>query len=441
MEIEDLIIDDRRRGIFRVHRSSMTSVDLFRREQEQIFDRCWIYLGHESEVEHPGDYLRRTIAGRPLFLVRGKDDQVRVFLNSCTHRGALICRRDAGNADVLQCFYHAWSFNTNGELIGVPGEDAYGPYFDRSELGLKQPPRVESYRGFYFVSFNPYVDDLVTYLAGAKDYLDLIVDQAEEGMRVIRGSNKYTMKANWKLLVENSLDGYHLVPTHQTYLDYISSLGTDDSGQTAASRIVGTAKALGNGHCVIESPVRNGRPIAHWHPLFGEEAREPIARVRQRLVEQYGEERTHRMADTSRNLIIYPNLVINDIMAITIRYFEPVAPDHMEVTAWHLVPREESESMLATRLDSFLTFLGPGGFATPDDVEALESCQAGFRATETEWSDISRGMLSPAKSTDELQMRGFWRQWHANMQGLSHTDVQDGPVTETEAVVALATDD
>ena len=441
MEIEDLIIDDRRRGIFRVHRSSMTSVDLFRREQEQIFDRCWIYLGHESEVEHPGDYLRRTIAGRPLFLVRGKDDQVRVFLNSCTHRGALICRRDAGNADVLQCFYHAWSFNTNGELIGVPGEDAYGPYFDKSELGLKQPPRVESYRGFYFVSFNPHVDGLVTYLAGAKDYLDLIVDQAEEGMRVIRGSNKYTMKANWKLLVENSLDGYHLVPTHQTYLDYISSLGTDDSGQTAASRIVGTAKALGNGHCVIESPVRNGRPIAHWHPLFGEEAREPIARVRQRLVEQYGEERTHRMADTSRNLIIYPNLVINDIMAITIRYFEPVAPDHMEVTAWHLVPREESESMLATRLDSFLTFLGPGGFATPDDVEALESCQAGFRATETEWSDISRGMLSPAKSTDELQMRGFWRQWHANMQGLSHTDVQDGPVTETEAVVALASDD
>ena len=441
MEIEDLIIDDRRRGIFRVHRSSMTSVDLFRREQEQIFDRCWIYLGHESEVEHPGDYLRRTIAGRPLFLVRGKDDQVRVFLNSCTHRGALICRRDAGNADVLQCFYHAWSFNTNGELIGVPGEDAYGPYFDKSELGLKQPPRVESYRGFYFVSFNPYVDDLVTYLAGAKDYLDLIVDQAEEGMRVIRGSNKYTMKANWKLLVENSLDGYHLVPTHQTYLDYISSLGTDDSGQTAASRIVGTAKALGNGHCVIESPVRNGRPIAHWHPLFGEEAREPIARVRQRLVEQYGEERTHRMADTSRNLIIYPNLVINDIMAITIRYFEPVAPDHMEVTAWHLVPREESESMLSTRLDSFLTFLGPGGFATPDDVEALESCQAGFRATETEWSDISRGMLSPAKSTDELQMRGFWRQWHANMQGMSHTDVQDGPVPETEAVAALATDD
>ena len=250
------------------------------------------------------------------------------------------------------------------------------------------------------------------------------------------------MKANWKLLVENSLDGYHLVPTHQTYLDYISSLGTDDTGESMATRLPGRARALGNGHCVIETAARNGRPIAHWHPLYGEEAREPMARVRQRLVEKYGEERTFRMADVSRNLIIYPNLVINDIMAITIRYFEPLAPDHMEVTAWHLVPKEESDAMLATRLDSFLTFLGPGGFATPDDVEALESCQIGFRATENEWSDISRGMLNPSPlSTDELQMRGFWRQWHANMQGLTHTDVQDGPVPDAEPAMAMATDD
>lgn len=441
MEIKDLIIDDRERGIFKVHRSSMTSTELFKREQQQIFDQCWIYLGHESEVEKPGDYRRRTVAGRPLFFVRAKDGRVRVFLNTCTHRGALICRRDEGNTDVLQCFYHAWSFNTNGELIGVPDEGAYGPYFDKSELGLKEPIRVENYRGFYFVSFNRNVDDLVTYLAGAKEYLDLIVDQAEEGMRVIPGSNKYTMKANWKLLVENSLDGYHLVPTHQTYLDYISSLGTDLSGETMTARIPGRAKALGNGHCVIESGARNGRPIAHWHPLYGEDAKEPMAKVRARLVEKYGEERTYRMADTSRNLIIYPNLVINDIMAITVRYFEPLAPDNMNVTAWNLVPKEESGEVLARRLDSFLTFLGPGGFATPDDVEALESCQAGFRATENEWSDISRGMLRPALTTDELQMRGFWRQWHAHMQGLPTADVQDGWQAQAEEAMPSLTDD
>ena len=400
-----------------------------------------IYLGHESEVENPGDYRRRTVAGRPLFFTRGRDGQVRVFLNTCPHRGALICRRDEGNAEVLQCFYHAWTFNTHGELIGIPGEDAYGPYFDRSELSLKQPPRVESYRGFIFVSFNPYAEDLVTYLAGARDYLDLIVDQAEEGMRVVPGSNKYGTKANWKLLGENSLDGYHLVPTHRTYVEYIASLGTDDSGVSMDARPPGVSRALGNGHCVAENIARNGRPIAHWHPLFGEEAKEPMARVRQRLVEKYGEERAYRMADTSRNLLIYPNLIINDVVAITIRYYEPLAPDNMEVTAWHLVPKGESDAMLANRLDSYLTFLGPGGFATPDDVEALESCQAGYRATEAEWSDLSRGMLKPAPGTsDELQMRGFWRQWHAHMQGLNKADVQDGRFTETEAAVLSGTD-
>ena len=442
MEIKDLIIDDRERGIFRVHRSAMTSDELFRREREFIFSKCWIYLGHESEVENPGDYRRRTVAGRPLFFTRGRDGQLRVFLNTCPHRGALICRRDEGNAEVLQCFYHAWTFNTHGELIGVPGEDAYGPYFDRGELGLKEPPRVESYRGFIFVSFNPFAEDLVTYLAGAREYLDLIVDQAEEGMRVVAGSNKYIMKANWKLLGENSLDGYHFVPTHQTYLDYIASLGTDDSGETMANRPPGRSRALGNGHSVTETGARIGRPIARWHPLFGEEAREPLAQVRQRLVEKYGEERTYRMADNTRNLLIYPNLIINDVMAITIRYYEPLAPDSMEVTAWHLVPREESDTMLTTRLDSFLTFFGPGGFATPDDVEALESCQNGFRASEVEWSDISRGMLLPSpRTSDELQMRGFWRQWHAHIQGLSHTDVQDAKSDETEAASLSVADD
>ncbi|MDE0350305.1 MAG: p-cumate dioxygenase, partial [Gammaproteobacteria bacterium] len=98
------------------------------------------------------------------------------------------------------------------------------------------------------------------------------------------------------------------------------------------------------------------------------------------------------------------------------------------------VPREESGARLATRLDSYLTFFGPGGFATPDDVEALESCQAGFRASANEWSDVSRGMLNPAPgTTDELQIRGFWRQWHAHLQGRSQANVQDREPGEAEA--------
>ena len=434
MEIKDLIIDDRDRGIFKVHRSALTSPEIFELEKERVFDRCWLYLGHESEVAEPGDYRRRGVAGRPVFFAKGSDGQIRAFLNTCPHRGAMICRQDQGSADSFQCFYHAWTFNNQGELVGLPDEDAYGPAFQRSELGLKPPPRVDSYRGFWFISFDLGIEDLVDYLAGAKEYLDLIADQSEVGMKITRGSNKYTMRANWKLLCENSMDGYHAAPTHQTYFDYIASLGTDLSGVDVRQRRAGIVRALGNGHAVMENEARNGRPIAHWHSMYGEDSKEEIAQIRAGLVDKYGEPWAFRMCDTSRNLLIYPNLVINDIMAITVRVFWPVAPDHMEVTAWNLGPGEESAQQLARRLDSFLTFLGPGGFATPDDVEALESCQRGFQAKELEWSDISRGMMRNPRNNDEQQMRAMWRQWHAHMQSLGHIDTVDRPGRDRQSL-------
>ena len=98
------------------------------------------------------------------------------------------------------------------------------------------------------------------------------------------------------------------------------------------------------------------------------------------------------MSEVNRNMLIYPNLIINDIMAVTVRTIFPSAPDRVDVTAWQLAPRDELPSLRQRRLDSFLTFLGPGGFATPDDVEALESCQQGYAGGGVEWNDISRGM-------------------------------------------------
>ena len=418
----------------------MTSPDLFRLEQQQIFDRCWLYVGHDSEVVKRGDYRRRTVAGRPLIMIRSSDDQVRIFLNACTHRGASICRSDAGNSRVLQCFYHAWTFDIAGNLVAVPADDAYSPAFDRAALGLKSPPRVDNYRGFYFVSFNPLVEDLVTYLAGATEYIDLVLDQSEEGMQVMAGSDKFDIKANWKIVVENSLDTYHVNPMHRSYLQYVASSGNDDSGQVIGERMPGHAKTLGNGHSAVEFAARGGRPAGRWHPVYGEGLRAPIENRRQRLVERHGESRAHRIADNYRLLVVYPNLVINDIMATSIKSYEPLAVDRVASYHWHLIPKDEPQEIRSIRQDSFLMFYGPGGFSTPDDVEALESCQTGFRATETEWSDISRGMLrSIPLGSDEVQLRGFWRQWHANVQGLSKTNVQDGTAKVDEVPMSLRT--
>jgi p-cumate 2,3-dioxygenase alpha subunit len=99
----------------------------------------------------------------------------------------------------------------------------------------------------------------------------------------------------------------------------------------------------------------------------------------------------------------------------------------MEINAWALAPVEESGGRLQTRLHNFLEFLGPGGFATPDDVEALESCQIGFDAGGQAFNDVSRGMLRPAQVEDELQIRAFWRQWAAQLEGRQIDDWDDDP--------------
>jgi p-cumate 2,3-dioxygenase alpha subunit len=106
--------------------------------------------------------------------------------------------------------------------------------------------------------------------------------------------------------------------------------------------------------------------------------------------------------------------VVNDIMAITIRTFFPTAPDYVEVNAWALAPREESEWLRKYRLYNFTEFLGPGGFATPDDVEAIEKCQIGYAASaEAQYNDISKGMARADGPSfdDEEQMRAYWREW------------------------------
>src|SRR5579883_1382707 len=321
-----LVVDDQRRGLFRVHRSVFVSPEILELERRNVFDRSWLYVGHESEVRNPGDFVARDVGGRPLIMIRGTDGQLRVLINSCTHRGAQVCRETSGNAKTFQCFYHAWTFNNQGELAGVPDAAGYGGWFRKEELGLKQPPRIASYRGLIFTSFDPAIEDLTDYLAGAKEVLDTILDQAEDGMQIAAGTQSYSFRANWKLLVENSIDGYHLRSTHHTYLEYLKSVGAD-----FGRPFRGYGRSLGNGHAVIEHSGPMGRPCALWEPRWGEEVRREIEAIKARLVARFGPERAERIAEWNRNLLIYPNLVINDIMSLTVRTFYPVEPGYLEV--------------------------------------------------------------------------------------------------------------
>lgn len=427
LNIDEMVLENTDEGTFKVLRKALTSREIFELEKARIFERTWLYLGHASEVAEPGDYIRRDIADRPLILLRGADGEVRTFYNSCTHRGARVCRKDAGNAKTFQCFYHAWTFDTTGALRGLPDEEGYGPDFKREDFSLLSPPRLEEYRGFYFVSFDPEIESLYDFLAGAREYIDVVADQGEGkgGMKVITGSQPYACDANWKLMVENSIDGYHGVPVHQTYFEFVANRGEIGHLVKNLNSEEARGYSLGNGHAVVDYPAAFPRAVALWHPMFGDEAKDDVDDAYQELVDIHGEERADRMARTCRNLFIYPNLLLLDVAGLTIRQVWPTGPGHMNVTGWGLAPADEHGPRLKRRIEGFNLFLGPGGLATPDDIEALEACQEGYGATSDTYSDISRGMRRDAKTTDEAQMRAFWREWHAHMLLDGHAEQRE----------------
>ncbi|GGF49467.1 aromatic-ring-hydroxylating dioxygenase subunit alpha [Aliidongia dinghuensis] len=417
-----LVVEDAANGTFKVARSAFTSQEIFERERDLLFGKCWLFLGHESELPNPNDFLTRTVAGKPLIFNRDRKGEFHALFNSCPHRGAQVAREACGNALAFKCFYHGWAFNNNGKYATRSPEGCYPKDFGADgHVDLARVPQLASYAGFWFVNFDADAPSLDTYLGGAKAFLDLVSQHSGAGMEFTGGVQHYSIRANWKLLVENSIDGYHASETHSTYFQYLmGSIGSVVAKQAADMADTTRVHDFCNGSVVIEGVAPWGRPIARPIPAWGEQGKRDCEALIDELRERLGEERALQIATRDRNMVVFPNLVINDIMAITVRTFYPVSPDLMYVTSWALAPKDEDTVFRKRRLDNFLEFLGPGGFATPDDVEALESAQRGYANEDfAGWNDISRGMTKERPAgDDEEQMRCFWREWSRRMENV-----------------------
>jgi choline monooxygenase len=187
-------------------------------EQQTVFSNNWIAVGRVDQVRNAGDYFTLQLAGEPILIARGTDHQLRGFFNVCRHHAAAVMPAACGNAQSFRCPYHGWNYSLDGSLKGAP-EFAGVCNFDRAENGLV-PIAVDTWQNFIFVHLD--ADP-----APLKDCLGSIAEEvAPLGLDELHFHSRqsYTLNCNWKVYVDNYLDGgYHVPHLHKglnSVLDY-----------------------------------------------------------------------------------------------------------------------------------------------------------------------------------------------------------------------------
>src|ERR1700704_617644 len=148
-----------------VSREIYVNEDIYRQELEQVFARAWLFIGHESQIPKPGDFVMSRMGEEEVILVRDRKDTIHVFLNTCRHRGMKVCRYDDGNALVFTCPFHGWSYDTDGRLVGVPYYDAaFKGGLDKSQWSLHEVAQMRNYYGSIWATWDPKAPSFEDYL-------------------------------------------------------------------------------------------------------------------------------------------------------------------------------------------------------------------------------------------------------------------------------------
>jgi choline monooxygenase len=187
-------------------------------ESENVFSKTWQVIGRTDQIQKPGDFLTFTVAGEPIVAVRGTDGQLRAFYNVCRHHAAAVVPEPCGHAQILHCPYHGWNYGLDGSLKGMPEfEGVKG--FDRTANGLV-PVKVATWEKFVLVNLDSNAEPVERFLGR--------IMQRMAPLEVTKlhyvASRQYDIACNWKVFVDNYLDGgYHVPHLHKglnSVLDY-----------------------------------------------------------------------------------------------------------------------------------------------------------------------------------------------------------------------------
>jgi phenylpropionate dioxygenase-like ring-hydroxylating dioxygenase large terminal subunit len=335
-------------------------------EKKGIFGKAWLFLGHESQIKQPGDFVQAFMCETPIILARGDDSKVYASINSCTHRGLPVCRSGHGNTKRFVCPYHNWSYKVSGELAAIPQERQVERKPDKSQLGLKQVPRVESWNGMIFGSFDEDIIPLEDYLGDMRFYLDAFFLRFPQGIEFIGAPHRWVINANWKLPMENQLGDVN----HGPFLH--AAVIPPEANEEIVAHGYSVVPEAGHGATFRllpqDTPVEN----VAWGfetivgQLGGDELQEYLRGVQAKAAERVGPIRAQMKGLTYG---VYPNLSFLWSNA-SFKVSHPRGPGKVEYWSWSVVPADAPDHLKKLMRGNYSSFFGPGGILEQEDSES-----------------------------------------------------------------------
>ncbi len=395
---------------FRVHTSAYLDPDIFDLEMDRIYGQTWVYVGNESELPEPGSFRTSAIGTQPVLLTRGDDGTINVLFNRCRHRGSVVCREEHGHATHFQCPYHGWVYRTNGALMRIAQPDGYPDDFDKEAFGLVHVPRMATYRGLIFASLSACGESLEDRLHDVKKYVDMWADKSPVGrITLTQGMHRYSYPGNWKLQMDNGVDGYHGNYVHESFVKVTERAGEISYNEFTQLRKTGYVRGLSHGDGLIDRPY--GGMAGQFD--YGDPS---LAAYHEQLRAAYGPERA-QVLQGQQNLFVFPNLFLFESH---VRVIRPVDIRETVVEMHPTMLDGVSDELNTARLRTHERFFGPAGFGAPDDVEMFVNVQSGLQARGVDWLLMSRGLHRETRSedgefvgasTDEAPQRSAYREW------------------------------